>query len=99
MLSRRQRSGAAIALYVFGWLLIIGGLVLATFLGDERVNAWAFILLALLDVALVVAGLAFLHGGVNIRKGLKRGTYCPKCEYDMRESEGRCPECGWTAAS
>ena len=81
------------ALYIIGAVGIEGYRVLASgqLLAGCGIMATGLALLLLFG-SRMWAFRRNLHTG--IRRELKRRNYCPHCEYDLRASATRCPECG-----
>jgi hypothetical protein len=72
------------------WLDGLGGVDLSGF-GDA--GWWGFLILLVLCLVVAIVWLVRWRRRDRVRSLLQRGL-CPKCEYDLRASEHRCPECG-----
>lgn len=52
---------------------------------------------SLMMLCLVVAtgALRYARRRMRVARDSARGQICPNCEYDLRGTPDRCPECGW----
>jgi len=98
---------ATIARIGFAYLLAAGFVVLFLCIGIggilNRNPGTGVIFVA---IALVIAFIAFMrlvilryHIVLGKRRELRRRNCCPNCEYDLRASAIRCPECGYAIRS
>ena len=74
-----------------------------SFLGFAYIGRWTSgryrILVITYWAILATAALLPVHWWLARRRSRARKVrgQCPACEYDLRATPGRCPECGWAA--